>query len=98
MPRNKEKAIKVKEVSILEQLLHELKQEIDVREGDVSFRITKGRALIKSMVNEALKGNQRMMTNVLKIIEKLDTEVRPIFWTGTGNKLRSGLNLYSPAL
>jgi hypothetical protein len=59
--------------NILEYLLAELDQEIDAKEGSNSYRITKGRALIKSMVNEALKGDQRMMANVLKFVEKLET-------------------------
>lgn len=60
------------EYSILEQLLNELRQEIDATEGKVSRKITKGQALIKSMVNEALKGDQRMVANILKFIEKID--------------------------
>ena len=72
MPRKKKETEKVDEASILEQLLQELEQEIDAKEGKISRKITKGQALIKSMVNEALKGDQRMMANVLKFIEKLD--------------------------
>ncbi len=72
MPSKKKEAEKADEASILEQLLQELEQEIDAKEGAVSRKITKGQALIKSMVNEALKGDQRMMGNVLKFMEKLD--------------------------
>lgn len=72
MPRKKQETKKSDEASILEQLLQELEQKIDAKEGKVNRKITKGQALIKSMVNEALKGDQRMMANVLKFIEKLD--------------------------
>lgn len=73
MPRKKKETTQTDETSILEQLLQELAQEIDAKEGKVTRKITKGQALIKSMVNEALKGDQRMMASVLKLIEKLDT-------------------------
>ncbi|MDB2415035.1 DUF5681 domain-containing protein [Rickettsiales bacterium] len=72
MPKKTKKSDKITDDSILEQLLKELDKTIDAKEGNVSSKITKGEALIKSMVNEALKGDQRMMTNVLKFIEKLD--------------------------
>lgn len=73
MPRKKKETAKIEESSILEQLLQELTQEIDAKEGKLNRKITKGQALVKSMVNEALKGDQRMMANVLKFMEKLDT-------------------------
>ncbi len=63
---------KKNEETLLEQFLAELDHEIDAKEAGVNRKITKGQALIKSMVNEALKGDQRMMANVLKFIEKLD--------------------------
>lgn len=70
---NKKKEIEtINKPSILEDLLKELEQEIDVKEGSVSRKITKGQALIKNMVNEAIKGDQRMMANILKFIDKLD--------------------------
>lgn len=60
------------EKTILEQFLAELEKEIDAKEAGVSRKMTKGQALVKSMINEALKGDQRMLGNVLKLIEKLD--------------------------
>ena len=60
------------ERSMLEELLRELQQHVGADEGDVFHKRTKGQALIKSMVNEALKGDQKMLANVLKFIEKLD--------------------------
>lgn len=60
------------EKNILEQFLAELDKEIDAKEAGVSRKMTKGQALVKSMINEALKGDQRMLGNVLKLIEKLD--------------------------
>ena len=56
--------------SILEQLLHELEQE--VADDESLLKITKGQALIKTMVNEALGGDKAMMANMLKFMEKLD--------------------------
>lgn len=60
------------EKTILEQFLAELDKEIDAKEAGVSRKMTKGQALVKSMINEALKGDQRMLGNVLKLIDKLD--------------------------
>ena len=60
------------EKGILGQFLTELDKEIDAKEAGVSRKMTKSEALIKSMVNEALKGDHRMMANVMKIIDKLD--------------------------
>ena len=72
MPNRKKTVGDTETDGILEQLLAELDQEIEAREGAVSRKITKGQALIKSMVNEALKGDQRMMASVMKLVEKLD--------------------------
>ena len=46
------------EKNILEQFLAELDKEIDAKEAGVSRKMTKGQALVKSMINEALKGDQ----------------------------------------
>jgi len=59
------------EKNILEQFLAELDKEIDAKEAGVSRKMTKGQALVKSIINEALKGDQRMLGNVLKLIDKL---------------------------
>ena len=72
MPEKKKNTEKIDDASILEQLLQELEEKIDAKEGSSVRKLTKGQALIKSMVNEALKGDQRMMANVLKFIERLD--------------------------
>lgn len=74
--RNNKKNTKAKkpntpEKNILEQFLAELDKEIDAKEGNVSRKMSKGQALVKSMINEALKGDQRMLGNVLKLIDKL---------------------------
>lgn len=76
--RNTRKGTKSKqpnktEKTILEQFLAELEKEIDAKEAGVSRKMTKGQALVKSMVNEALKGDQRMLGNVLKLIDRLET-------------------------
>ncbi len=59
--------------SMLDQLLRELQQKTSLQEGAKKRRITKGQALVKSMVNEALDGDQKMLAAVLKLAEKLDT-------------------------
>jgi len=61
-----------KEDGLWKKFLAELDKEIEAKEAGISYKITKGEALIKSMVNEALKGDHRMMANVMKIIDKLD--------------------------
>lgn len=60
------------EKTILDQFLAELEKEIDAKEAGVSRKMTKGQALVRGMINEALKGDQRMLGNVLKLIDKLD--------------------------
>ena len=49
----------------------ELAEKIKVREGDREIKITKQRALIKSVVARALKGNDRAASKLLDILVKL---------------------------
>lgn len=56
--------------SILQQLLHELEQQTPVDAEDRT--ISKGQALIKSMVDAALQGDPRMQATILKLMEKLE--------------------------
>lgn len=60
------------EKAILEQFLAELNCEVGAIDTSPPETVTKGQALIKSMVNEAVKGDQKMLANVLKLIDKLD--------------------------
>lgn len=55
--------------SMLNQLFKELGQSIDTKKG---VKITKGEALVKTMVDESLKGNLHMMGTILKLAEKLE--------------------------
>ena len=70
IPTEKNMPKKQNKNSILEQLLHELEQEVAYDES--LLKITKGQALIKTTVNEALGGDKAMMANMLKFMEKLD--------------------------
>lgn len=56
--------------NITKAFLREFKKKIDAKEGGTRRKISKGEALVKTMVNEALKGDQRMLVNILKIIDK----------------------------
>lgn len=59
--------------SMLDALLQELQQKTVLTDGSRKRRITKGHALMKSMVNEALSGDQKMLATVIRLAEKLDT-------------------------
>lgn len=72
MKKKSRKVKNISEISILEQLLCELEEEIELEEGEPGRKMTKGQALIRNMVGEALEGDQRMMANVLKFMEKID--------------------------
>lgn len=58
--------------SIIDALKAELSQEIQVTESDEHHTMSKAHVLIKKLVNEALKGDQRMIASVLKLIEKME--------------------------
>ncbi len=59
-------------INIIKELLGELVQEIEIKEGEKKFRITKGKALVKKIINEALGGDKTMIGAILKIVEKID--------------------------
>ena len=58
--------------SLLEELLNELRRTNIAQSDTENAALTKGQRLIRSMVDEALRGDQKMLANVLKFIEKLD--------------------------
>lgn len=58
--------------SIIDALKAELSKEIQIKESDGQHKMSKAHVLIKMLVNEALKGDQRMITSVLKLIEKME--------------------------
>lgn len=55
------------ENALLQQFLDELAQEIETETG----KISKGKALMSHIVDEALKGEQKMFAHALKLIERL---------------------------
>ncbi|MCI1755303.1 MAG: DUF5681 domain-containing protein [Sphingobium sp.] len=55
-----------KDRSLLKLIEAELDAEMQVTEGGNALRLTKREALAKSMVNNALKGDQRALNNLLK--------------------------------
>lgn len=57
------------EKRILEQLLAELEKETTGE--NTPSKATKSEALVQLMVTEALKGDQRMLANILKLIDRL---------------------------
>ena len=54
-------------------LIEELTERILVREGERSQRVTRQRALVKQLVNGALKGQQRAQHTLISLILKLQT-------------------------
>jgi hypothetical protein len=73
MPRKKKKTEAPDGASIAEQLLQTLEQAVGAEDneyGNASRNITKRQALVESIINEALKGDQRMIAALLKLIEK----------------------------
>jgi hypothetical protein len=70
--------------SLLEQLLDTLEERVVVQGDNLEIvtgqrkphdneaPLTKGEALMKAMVDEALAGDQRMMAHIIKFMEKLD--------------------------
>lgn len=58
------------EKRLLAQFLAELDKEVEDTQASVEQKMTKGEALAKTLVDEALKGDQRMWANVLKLLER----------------------------
>jgi hypothetical protein len=62
------------------EVIEEMQQKITVREGDRSMKVTKVRALLKSMTNKALKGDVRAMRAAVDLYQSYtrdaDNEVR----------------------
>lgn len=56
---------------LIKSLKEELGDVIEITENGQMSNITKGNALIKKMVNEALSGDKTMIINVLKLAEKI---------------------------
>jgi hypothetical protein len=52
-------------------LMEELMEKIDIREGDRSQRVSKQRALLKSMVNRGIKGDARATNTALSMMLRL---------------------------
>ncbi len=60
--------------NLIAELKEELGCQIEITEGEQAFKITKGKALIKKIVNDALSGDKTMIGSVLKLAEKIDGE------------------------
>ena len=58
--------------NLIAELKEELGCQIEITEGERAFKITKGKALIKKIVNDALSGDKTMIGSVLKLAEKID--------------------------
>lgn len=66
-PRGRPKGTK----NLKTDLAEELSEKIVIREGDRPKRISKQRALVKSLVNGSIKGNARTTTPLLSMILRL---------------------------
>jgi hypothetical protein len=60
-PRGRPKSVK----SLQTELLEELGELTHIREGDTELEIPKGRAILKTLVDEAVGGNMRAIAAVL---------------------------------
>src|SRR5919109_55750 len=49
----------------------ELEQKVTIKEGGRELRVTKREAIVKQLVNSALKGDPRKLLLMLKYLEKL---------------------------
>lgn len=58
--------------TLMEEFLAELECHVETG-GNAGKRLTKGQALIQSMVNEALNGDPKMLAHVLKLLDKMPT-------------------------
>jgi hypothetical protein len=52
-------------------LRNELSETIHIREGERSLKVSKQRAMLKSLVAKALKGDARAANVVLRLVDKL---------------------------
>ena len=59
-----------KDRNLIKLIEEELDAEMQVTEGSKSIRLSKREALAKSMVNNAIKGDQRALNNLLKQLPK----------------------------
>ena len=66
-PRGRPKGTK----NLKTDLTEELRETIDVREGDRSSRVSKQRALVKTLVARTLKGDSRAAGHLLTLILRL---------------------------
>ncbi len=66
-PRGRSKGTK----NLKTDLMEELREKIVVREGDRSQKVSKQRALFKSVVNRAIKGDARATTSALSTMMRL---------------------------
>jgi hypothetical protein len=58
-------------LNIETDLIRELSEKIAIREGERSLKVSKQRALLKSMVAKALKGDTRAAGLVLQLVAKI---------------------------
>jgi hypothetical protein len=66
-PKGRPKGVK----NFTTDLREELQERIVVREGPNTFRISKQRAIIKTLTAKTLKGDSRALTTVINVIVRL---------------------------
>ncbi len=59
------------------ELNEELKEFITVREAGKERRVTKGRAVVKSLFSKSMKGDVRASTAVMALSERLEKDATP---------------------
>src|SRR5579862_5100146 len=59
------------QANLLTEIKDELKERITVREGGKSRRVTKQRAILKSLIAKGLSGDVKAMTSILVLRERL---------------------------
>ena len=62
---------------VLEQAEQILKEQISLREGSVTKKITKAEAVVRSLVISAMKGDSRSQQNLFRLAEQIGQFVEP---------------------
>lgn len=58
-------------VDLKDVVIRELNQKVRIREGDQELRVSKQAALIKSLMNRAIKGENQAVRDVLALMSRL---------------------------
>jgi hypothetical protein len=80
------------------ELNEELNQKVAVSENGIKRKLSKGRAIIKSVVNKGLQGDAKASATVIALSERYNARHRPEIQAPVGDDERDILRLYLPRL